>query len=273
MKWVSLTVDILTDHEIAPLPDHLWRLFMEYQLLCSRSNGPVTQNYEQIGWLLHRDAQEIEQGTRDLIDMDLIEVSPEGRMAPVGWMDQNAAYINKLAYNRDRYHKKEGSAVLDKTTEEAWDDLVQGAGTPPAGEDSLGKLVKSAEVGTEWRSWAVTWRVLDNAPLDIVHASYILAESAGMLPYSSRKSWYSAISDLLDACGRDFDVLSAAVHKAATDREVRGITLSSPRSFQGYARNEAATRRMAARKNGNQKEANDGPIDLASNPPGGVIDL
>ena len=133
------------------------------------------------------------------------------------------------------------------TVNELWDDLPGNGGREGSNTNPLAALRLSGEESQVWRHWASGRRLVAKAPDVVQWASHLICEHAGMEPYGTAKTWASAVYDLLRAADGDMDVLEAAVKKAAQDRETRDITLSSPRSFMGYARNELSKRRVASR--------------------------
>jgi hypothetical protein len=241
MKWVRIPINVLTSGKIASLPADLWRLLVEYDLLCGKNDGPIANDYETNAWLLHRDPAALQQATLELIASGQL-IAQDGYLLPLGWLERNEPYLKKLSYNRERYHREESTM---STVDEDWEALPGNGGRLPLTSDALANLRSSTTGNAIWQVWAAKQPLLAKAMQNVQHISWLLSVHAGMLPYGTAKGWTQAVLELEGAANHDLALLEVALHKAVKDRTERGITLTSPRSFCGYARNEVSKQRLA----------------------------
>jgi hypothetical protein len=243
MKWVRIPIDLIRRKEFVPLPDSLWRLLVELDLLCGQEDGPVHYDMEEIAWLLHREnVKRTEKDVQELLEMGLVEFIGGG-ICPTGWIERNASYLHKMAYNRERYQEQKGEHEVTEESEETkrlWDAMQGNGGKPTKNIDPLGVLRESGKRQARWRRWAAGHRIVSTAPDEVQQASWLLSEHANLAPFGTRKSWVGMIEDLLTAANRDMGILESAVKKANAARAKNGITLGSPRSFLNFARSEVS---------------------------------
>lgn len=248
MRWVQLPTDLLTQAAKATLPDDVWRLLVEFDLLCGLSDGPVEEDYDVLAFRLHRLPEDVQRLTEKLLATGLLTRDTEGCLSPTGWLVRNASYLKKLDYNRSRYYEKVKEAPMhEPTVDELWDAMPGNGGRPRSSGDPLGDLLQGGAAYQHQIRWAGAYSQTKTAPVEVQRASYLLSEAAGLTPYGTKSSWVAAVSELLAAAGNDLAVLEAAVRRAARDRETNGFTLSSPRSFIAYARNQVSINRVKAR--------------------------
>jgi len=250
VKWVKIPTDRIRRKEYVPLPDNLWRLLIELDLLCGQEDGPVHYDRDEIAWLLHReDVEQTERDLQTLLDKELVEFIGGG-VCPTGWIERNTAYLHKMEYNRERYQQQKGEDDVAEESEEAkrlWDGMRGGGGRIAPKGDPLEALRESGKKSAHWRSWAARYRLVSTAPDEVQQASWLLAEYASLQPFGTRKGWIGMVEELIVAANRDMGVLESAVKKANLARSKNGITLGSPRSFLNFARSEVS---LSKQKNG-----------------------
>lgn len=251
MKWISLPVSLVGDQSCVSLPDHLWRLLVEYHLLCGQYNGPAPADWTIISWQLHHEPEQVAIDSQALVARGLLLETPDG-LLPRGWLERHSGYLRKMQYNRDRYPGHDcptGDQTMSQTADDEFAALPSASAKFPAlGGDALALLRAGASDRIPWQGWATAYKQVVSAPEAVQEVSYLLSAVIGMAPYGSKKSWAAAVFNLLEIAGRDIPTIEAALRKAAADRQRSGLTFSSPYSFHGYVRNELSLRALAARQ-------------------------
>lgn len=102
-------------------------------------------------------------------------------------------------------------------------------------------LVAIDKAGEEYAEFAMAYPQLKTGDCgdEIIKVSWVLWQKLRMRPHGTKVSWISTISELWESCGHDERVLSEACEDARLARK-RGMTISSPRSLFGFARNRRA---------------------------------
>ncbi len=265
MEWVRVNTGLLGRYEVASLPDAVWRVYLELDLLCGAEGGPVPE--ASVSWALRKDCS---GPLAELVRRGL--VSPqEGTLITHDWQERNGAYLHKLNYNRNRRAPREPEINGERRSEEEQVDgadvqrVLEALQAEGVAEQVVRRVVGRLTEGLsfeetfpepprgadpelqswgqeEWRGWAGANRVIYNAPPDIQEASFYLASLVGFVP--SGRGWLAAVHELLSACANDMDLLKEALTAAA--RDSHRLTFRGPRSFISYARSISARRKLDA---------------------------
>lgn len=89
--------------------------------------------------------------------------------------------------------------------------------------------------------WAKQYSVLNNAPERIIVVSQKISQITGFIP--DTKDWIASVSALLAIAGDDTDTLEEGLLKGNVARST-GVTLASLRSYSGFVRDVAASKRV-----------------------------
>lgn len=272
IEWVRVPTIGIDEPSRAALPDFLWRLLYEIDLLCGVADGPIPYDPAGIAWRLHKaDAQAVTQGMEELTGLGLLVVG-DGRVCPVNWIELNAPYLHKLQYNRNRRRAQSGKGNEDMLTLEEQQkvrelerfeaDLRRSGKSEyevaqlslrkmvelgvtmgqifeamPTGREGKGSVSQAPlDPGAPWRVWAKGNTVVYQLPGEQQEASYLLFTLAGFEPSGSKKEWASAVQELVEAAGHNMGVLRQAIEEGQRARVRSHLTFRGPRSFISYAR-------------------------------------
>lgn len=141
-------------------------------------------------------------------------------------------------------HQLENVPVNPGPVETPWDqekDTVWE--TIPSAAEQL-KFVPKGKLG-EVSKWSAQYKILSQAPDWAKTVSYYLNVHTGFEPVGKPKVWLSECQQLWSAAKQNEDLLIAGLLAGEKARRERGLTMSGPRSYINFCRNEASLKNQS----------------------------